>query len=186
MWIAILSIVGVLLLISILIYNSLIAKKNAVDNAFASIDAYLKKRFDLLPNLVSTVQTFMAHEKSLLTEVTKLRTEASKPNLTQEEKVELNNQFSRTLGAVNLAVENYPDIKSNTNFLQLQAAINDIEEQLSAARRAFNAATTDYNNAIQMFPSSIFAGMLGMTAKPLFAAEEFERKNIDVKKLFNS
>lgn len=180
----IIAIVAVLIII--FLFNSLIGKNNQVNNAFASIDAYLKKRYDLVPNLVSSVQTYMQHEKSTLTEITELRTRALSGNLAADEKIELNNKMSRALGTINVAVENYPELKANTNFLQLQAALNEIEEQLSAARRAFNASVNSYNNAVQMFPTNLFAMMLGYKTKAYFEAVESERANVNVKDLFKS
>jgi LemA protein len=178
-------IIAVLLLIVIL-FNSLIAKRNAVNNAFAGIDAYLKKRYDLIPNLVAAVQKYMEHERGLLNEITELRSRAISGNISDSERVELDNIISRALGAINIAVENYPDLKANTNFLQLQASLNEVEEQLSAARRAYNAAVNSYNNAVQMFPTNLVAMIMGFKARPFFEASEAERQNVNVKNLFNS
>lgn len=175
----------VVVLLIILLFNSLIGKRNQVNNAFAGIDSYLKKRYDLVPNLISSVQTYMIHEKSTLTEITELRTKAISGTLTDDEKIDLNNKMSKALHSINIAVENYPDLKANTNFLQLQAALNEIEEQLSAARRAFNAAVNSYNNAVQMFPTNIFALIMGMKSKAYFEAIEAERQNVNVKDLFS-
>lgn len=176
----------VVVLILVFMINSLIGKRNQVNNAFASIDAYLKKRYDLVPNLIASVQTYMQHEKSTLTEITELRTKALSGNLSDDEKIELNNRMGKALHSINVAVENYPDLKANTNFLQLQSALNEIEEQLSAARRAFNASVLAYNNSVQMFPSNIFAMIMGMKTKAFFEATETERGNVNVKDLFKS
>ncbi len=178
-------IIAVLLLIVIL-FNSLIAKRNAVNNAFAGIDSYLKKRYDLIPNLVAAVQKYMEHERGLLTEITELRSRAISGNISDSERVELDNKITHALGAINIAVENYPDLKANTNFLQLQAALNEVEEQLSAARRAYNAAVNSYNNAVQMFPTNLVAMIMGFKSRPFFEASEAERQNVNVKNLFNS
>lgn len=167
-----------------LVYNSLVGKKNQVENTFASIDTMLKKRYDLIPNLVSTVQTYMGHEAGVLTQITQLRSKALSGPVSNDEKVELNNQLSKTLGAIMVAVENYPDLKANQNFLQLQAALNEIEEQISAARRAYNAAVTEYNNAVEMFPTNIMAGVMGFKRKPLFEIPQDQRQNVNVKDLF--
>lgn len=179
-------IIGIIVvLIIILLFNSLIGKRNQVNNSFAGIDTYLKKRYDLVPNLVSAVQTYMQHEKGTLIEITELRSKAISGTLTDDEKIDLNNKMSKALHAINIAVENYPDLKANTNFLQLQAALNEIEEQLSAARRAFNAAVNSYNNAVQMFPTNLFALIMGMKSKAYFEAIEAERQNVNVKDLFS-
>ena len=168
-----------------LLYNSLINKKNQVQNVFASIDALLKKRYDLIPNLISTVQTYMQHEKGTLTEIAQIRAKAVSGNLTDDEKVELDNKVTKALGGIMVAVENYPDLKANQNFLQLQRSLTEIEEQISAARRAYNAAVTDYNNAIEMLPTNILASIMGYQRKQVFEISQNERQNVDVKSLFD-
>ncbi|GAB1370632.1 LemA family protein [Candidatus Kapaibacterium sp.] len=184
--IIILVVAAIVLITIISIYNSLINKRNQVDNIFATIDVLLKKRYDLIPNLVSAVQEYMKHEQGTLTKITELRSRAMDTNLNSDEKVALNNQISQALNGIKVAVENYPELKANQNFIHLQGSINEVEEQISAARRAFNATVTDYNNSVQMFPSNIMAGIMGFKVKQLFQIDETERKNVDVKKLFNS
>lgn len=178
------GIVVVVLLIGIGMYNSLIGKKNIVENAFASIDTILKKRYDLIPNLVAAVKQYMEHERSLLENVTALRAKAMSGSISSDEAINLNNEINRAVGGIMVAVENYPDLKANQNFLDLQRSLNEVEEQLSAARRAFNAAVTDFNNAIEMFPTNIVAGMMHYTQRQLFEIPESERENPDVKSLF--
>jgi LemA protein len=178
-------IIGVIFLFIIISINSLISKKNQVQNVFASIDAMLKKRYDLIPNLISTVQNYMKYEKQVLSDITQMRTKAMSGNLNPDEKVDLDNKIQKAIGGIMVAVENYPDLKANQNFLQLQAAMNEIEEQISAARRAYNASVTDYNNAVEMFPSSIFAGMMGYKRKNVFEISDEERKNVNAKELFD-
>jgi LemA protein len=166
------------------LYNSLVAKKNQVENAFATMDVYLKKRYDLVPNLVATVQQYMKHEADTLTKVTELRARAQAGNLSTDEEVAVNNQLGRAIGNIMLQVEQYPDLKANQNFLDLQGSLNEIEEQLSAARRAYNASVTDLNNAIEMFPTNLLAGMMGYSRRTLFEISEGERQNVNVKQLF--
>ena len=180
------GIVAVFVVFFILTYNGLVGKKNQVENAFASIDAMLKKRYDLIPNLVATVKQYAAHESDTLTEITELRAKAISGNLSSDEQVEINNQISKAMGGIMVAVENYPDLKANENFLQLQRSLNEIEEQISAARRAFNASVTDYNNAIEMFPSNLVAGMMNYTRRQLFEIPDEERENVNVGELFNN
>jgi LemA protein len=177
-------VIGILIISIIAIYNRLVGLRNDADKAFASIDAMAKKRYDLIPNLVATVQQYMEHERATLTEITELRAKAVSGTLSDNEKVDLDNKISRAMGGIMVAVENYPDLKANQNFIQLQGSLNEVEEQLSAARRAYNAAVTDYNNATQMFPSNIFAAMFNFKAKRLFEISEKERENVDVKSLF--
>ena len=168
-----LIILGIIFLYAIISYNTLTRKRNNVDNAFGSIDVMLKKRFDLIPNLVATVQQYAKHEEETFTKITNLRTK-SYDSLTAEE----NNFF--------MVAENYPALRSSENFMQLQKTLNETEEQLSASRRTYNAAVTDYNNSVMTFPSNIIANLFSFTKKEVFAIPEEEKVNPDVKKLFRS
>jgi LemA protein len=179
-----LIVLGAIALFAIIGYNRLVGLRNDADKAFASIDAMAKKRYDLIPNLVATVSKYMEHERGTLTDITEMRAKAMSGNLSDNEKVDLDNKISRAMGGIMVAVENYPDLKANQNFLQLQGSLNEIEEQLSAARRAYNASVTDYNNACQMFPSNVFAMIFNFKTKALFEISEKERQNVDVKALF--
>ncbi len=176
----VLGIIAFILIVFIAIYNSLIGKKNMVENAYSSIDVMLKKRFDLIPNLVATVKGYMTHENETLTKITEMRARAISGSLTSDQAVELDNM----LGRIMVSVEKYPDLKANTNFLQLQGSLNEIEEQLSASRRAFNAAVMDYNNAIEMFPSNLVAKMINYQTKQMFEIASTERNNPNVRELF--
>lgn len=178
------GVVVVVLLVVIGMYNSLIGKRNNVENAFASIDTILKKRYDLIPNLVAAVKQYMEHERGLLENVTALRAKAMSGSISSDEAITLNNEINKAMGGIMVAVENYPDLKANQNFMDLQRSLNEVEEQLSAARRAFNAAVTDFNNAVEMFPTNIMAGMMHYTRRQLFEILETERENPDVKSLF--
>ena len=175
----------VIILALVLMYNSLVAKKNQVENIFASVDTVLKKRYDLIPNLVSSVSKYMEHEKGLLEEVTKLRADANKPNISDEQKIALDAKISTALGSIMIAVENYPDLKANENVMHLQRTLNEIEEQISAARRAYNQAVTDYNNALEQIPTNFMATAMAYRRKEVFEIVEAERKNVNVKELFN-
>lgn len=184
--IIIIVVVVLLGLIIMSMYNGLVRKRNEVDNAFGGMDVQLKKRYDLIPNLVATVKQYMTHEKDLLTKVTELRGQAMQSNVSNEQKVDLDNQITGAMKGIMVAVESYPDLKSNTNFLNLQRTFNEVESQISAARRAYNAAVTDFNNGVQMFPSSIIAGMMHLSTKKVFEIPEVERQNVSAKDLFNS
>lgn len=177
-------ILAVLVIVAIGIYNSLIGKKNQVENAEASIDVMLKKRFDLIPNMVESVKAYMAHESSLLSELTALRAKAQSGGLNGEQKVALDKQMNTAMSHFNIAVENYPDLKASENFMLLQRTMNETEEQISAARRAFNAAVTDLNNAIEMFPSNLFASRMNLKQRALFEIPQEEKQNVNVGKLF--
>ncbi|WP_458700519.1 LemA family protein [Sulfurospirillum sp. 1307] len=176
----------IVLVIFVLLYNFLVSKKNQVENIYGSVDALLKKRFDLIPSLVATVKEAMKHEKSTLEEITRLRSSAMKPGLSSDEMAKIDSKLSSLLGSIMVAVEDYPELKANENTLNLQHSLNEIEEQLSAARRAFNQAVTDYNNAIEMVPTNFIANFLGYKRKQVFSINENERKNPNVKDLFNN
>lgn len=182
---ALLISLGVVALILILMYNSLIGKKNQVENIFAGVDTVLKKRFDLIPNLVASVSQYMEHEKSTLEKVTELRAAAMKPGISDEQKISLDAKLTTALGAINLAMEAYPDLKANENVMHLQRSLNEIEEQISAARRAYNQAVTDLNNSIEMFPTNIVAGWMNLSRKAVFEITVTERQNLNVHDLFN-
>lgn len=175
------SIIGIVLVLWYFsTYNRLINSDNQVGNAFSGIDVQLTKRYDLIPNLVSIAKGYMTHEKETLTKVTELRSRAMSGDVSDNEKVALNNQISGALADIKVAVENYPNLKANENFLHLQASLNEVEAQLSAARRTFNAMITSYNNQVQMFPSSIVASNMGLTAKDWFETTDVKKGNIDV------
>jgi len=178
-------IVGVVALLFVVMYNSLIGKKNNVENAFGSVDVMLKKRYDLIPNLVETVKQYMTHEKETLTKITELRTRAMSGGMSSDDKVSLENQLTKAIGGIMVAVENYPDLKASDNFDMLQRSWNEAEEQISAARRSYNAAVTTYNNGVEMFPTNIIANMLNYSRKEVFEIPETERQNISAKNLFN-
>jgi LemA protein len=158
-------------------YNGLIGKKNQVANVYASLDAMLQKRYDLIPNLVSTVQGYMKHERELLLEIVQLRNAA---NTSARSRLQDEDKMSENLKQLFALAENYPQLKASQNFLHLQATLNEVEEQISAARRAFNASITDYNNAVEMFPSSVMAGMMGLQKKQWFEIADEQRKNVDI------
>jgi LemA protein len=172
------------LLIIVSMYNGLVRKRNEVDNAFGGMDVQLKKRYDLIPNLVATVKQYANHEKDLLEKVTALRAQATSGKLSSDEKVAVDNQISAGMKGIMVAVESYPDLKANENFMNLQKTLNEVESQISAARRTYNAVITDFNNGVQSFPQNIIAGMMHLKVKEVFVIPEVERQNVDVKNLF--
>ena len=171
----------ILLLSALLIFNSLIRRKNDVENSIASIDVMLRKRYDLIPKIVETVKAYMNYERELLTEITELRIKALPQTLTAEERVQVENRLSARLTDLLVAVENYPDLKASTNFLQLQGTLNEVEEQLAASRRAFNAAVTIYNNSIEIFPSNIIASMMQYKRRSFFEIPAAKREEVSSK-----
>ncbi|MBL7872526.1 MAG: LemA family protein [Cyclobacteriaceae bacterium] len=176
---------GVLAILAMLIYNNLVVARNQVEQAFGSIDVMLKKRYDLIPNLVETVKAYMKHEKETLVQVTELRNKVSE-NAPSEEKIEIDNKLTGLMRSLMVAVENYPDLKANDQFTGLQRSWNEAEEQISAARRAYNSSVTQYNNAIEKFPSSIFASLFNHTRKVIFEIPQAERQNVSAKDMFNN
>lgn len=181
-----LIVAGLILLSIVFMYNTLISKKNQVENIFAGLDAILKKRYDLLPNLVASVKEYMVHERITLEKITELRTKGQRDTLDDSAKIALEKQLSSMLGNLMVAVENYPTLKANENFLHLQGTLNELEEQISAARRAYNQSVTDYNNAIEMFPTNFMANLMKLERKEVFSVPSSERANVDVKNLFQN
>ncbi|MBA4746828.1 MAG: LemA family protein [Muricauda sp.] len=164
-------IVLVFLLLFIFIYNNLVSKKNKTEEAYSSIDVMLKKRTDLIPQLVNTVKGYMKHEKQLLTDITKLRQQIVDQKVDDRERIQLEDRLGDKLGKLQISVEAYPDLKASENFLLLQSSLNEVEEQLSAARRSYNAAIYAFNTALEMFPSNIVAKFMGYTQKTMFTIE---------------
>ncbi len=169
----------------IALYNGLIRRRNAVDQAFSTIDVQLTQRYDLIPKLVETVKQYMTHERSLLEEIVRLRTKAVQ-STSQGDKITADNELSNAMGRLNVVMENYPQLRASDTFVQLQRSLNEVEEQLAAARRSYNAAVTDYNNAVQTFPSSLIAGSTGFGLRQMFIADVQKRADVDIKGLFKA
>lgn len=178
-------VLGILFIYIVAVYNNLTRKNNQVSNAFGSIDAMLKKRFDLIPNLVATVQQYAAHEANTLNNLTALRTK-SYNTMTTEEKAAFDQDFSQIRRNFLMVAENYPDLKASANFIQLQRVLNETEEQLAAARRTYNACVTDYNNSVMTFPSNLIANISNFKTKEVLTIPEEERAVPNVKNLFHS
>ncbi len=176
----VLIIIAVLAVAIIGMYNGLVTKRNQVENAFAGIDVQLKKRYDLIPNLVESVKGYMKHESEVLTRLAQLRT-TPYAQLTDDQKVEIDNGMRQVVEGLRVTVEKYPELKASDNMMHLQRTLTETEEQLSAARRCFNASVLEYNNSLQTFPTNILAGMFGFQKKTFFEAQESERKNVEVK-----
>jgi len=166
-----------LLLAVIFIFNSLVRKRNAADFAFSCIDVQLKKRFDLIPNLVAVVKGYATHEATVLREVTELRAQLAQTAPDTRRRFDAETQLAEKLPALIAIAESYPALKADAQFLQLQRALNEIEEQISAARRAFNAAIYDYNNAVQTIPTNFVASLCGYRTRDYFHINDTERAN---------
>ncbi|MFP4664306.1 MAG: LemA family protein [Bacteroidales bacterium] len=178
------SIVAIVILWGVGVYNRIVKSENSVDKAFGSVDAMLKKRYDLIPNLVETVKAYMTHEADTFTEITRLRTNAGSSKRTSE-KVEKYNEIEKKMRDVMFNVENYPNLKASQNFLSLQASWNITEENIAAARRYYNSAVTYYNNSIETFPALIIARMFDKKEARVFEIPHQQRHNIDAAKMFN-
>lgn len=176
--VVVIAIAFILILMLISIYNRLVRLRNNREQAFADIDVQLKQRHDLIPQLVKTVKGYMDHEKGVLTEITEARSHAMKAS-TIDEKISAENRLSQALQGFNIAVEAYPDLKANQNFLNLQEEISDVENKLAASRRFFNSATKELNNAVEVFPANMFAGMFGFKRETMFDLGTEQRKDLD-------
>ncbi|MSU75773.1 MAG: LemA family protein [Candidatus Magasanikbacteria bacterium] len=180
----VLIVVGLLVLWLIFTYNGLIRSKNQVDEATSDIDVQLKRRYDLIPNLVETVKGYMTHERETLVKLTEARTAAmaasNNPSASLADKEKAENMLSGTLKTLFAVTENYPELKASQNFLQLQDEISDTENKIQASRRFYNGNVRNFNTKIQVFPTNIFAGMMKFTKYEFFQAEAAERQNVKV------
>lgn len=175
--------VGALILLAfyfITIYNSLVVLKARIQEALSGIDVQLKRRADLIPNLVETVKGYAKHEKDVFENVTKARTALMSADSMQA-KAEANNQLTSALKSLFAVAEAYPDLKAATNFQDLQRQLEDTEDKIAYSRQFYNGNVLDYNAKVQMFPSNFVANMFGFKTYEYFAATEEERKNVQVK-----
>jgi LemA protein len=175
-WI-VLGVIVVIVIWAISVYNGLVAMRQRTNQAFADIDVQLKQRHDLIPNLVETVKGYAAHERGTLEAVIQARNAAmAAPGV--EQKVAAENMLTGALRQLFALSENYPNLKANENFRQLQSDLSDIENKLAASRRFFNNAVQEYNTGMQQFPASLFAGIFGFSQRPFFDVGE-ERAQLE-------
>lgn len=183
LWILIGIVVAIVVIIVIwyiVAYNNFIKMKNNIEEAFATIDVYLKKRFDLIPNLVETVKGYAKHESGTLEQVTAARTSVANSSTT-EERLQNENILSGTLRSLFAVAEAYPDLKANTNFLDLQAQLKQVETDLANARKFYNANVKMFNTKLQTFPTNLIAKKFNFTKQPMFeVSNEAERENVKV------
>jgi LemA protein len=175
-------IIGALAIIAIVLYNSLIKSRNRVDEAWSDIEVQLKRRYDLIPNLVETVKGYAKQESSLLENVTRARSAAMGAG-SMEEKLKDENQLSGALKSLFAVAESYPDLKSNQNFMQMQSDLTDTEDKIQASRRFYNGTVRDFNTKLQVFPTNIFGSMMGFKVREFFDIDEKgpEGQNVQVK-----
>jgi len=167
-------------LLFVIIYNDLIKQRNRVENAWAQIDVQLKRRYDLIPNLVETVKGYAKHEKTLLEDITKARAAVMSANSISET-AEASNYLSSTLKSLFAVAENYPELKANQNFMQLQKDLMETENKIAYSRQFYNDTVMKYNISIQTIPKNIVASLMGFTKKDLFETQQAERETPKVK-----
>lgn len=169
------AVVLVLLMFVVSLYNRLVRSRNGVENAFASIDVQLKQRCDLVPKLVDSMRAYMTHERGTLDELTRLRERASAAGVSADDRVALDQQMAGMIRGLMVRAEAYPDLKASETVTMLQRSLNEVEAQIAAARRTYNAVVTGFNTAIEVFPANVLAGVLGFSRKALFEATGDER-----------
>lgn len=171
---------GVLVLAFISIYNSLVGKRNKVRNSWSQIDVQLKRRFDLIPNLMETVKGYAAHERNTFEQVTTARTKYMSAS-TPQDMMKANSELTNVLGRLFAVAEAYPELKSNSNFMELQTELSKTEDKISFSRQFYNDVVMDYNNTVQMFPSSFVASITGFREEPFFNVDISEKSVPQVK-----
>ena len=180
MWIYIIIAIIVLIIIyAFALYNSFVKLNNKVKEAFSTMDVYLKKRWDLIPNIVEAVKGYAKHEKDTLKEVVELRNSAY-DKMSDEEKIKTNEQLSSGVSKMMVLAEAYPDLKANENFKDLSNQLTKVEDDIANSRKYYNGVVRIYNNKVEMFPSNIFAGLFGYKSKAMFEASANERENVKV------
>lgn len=167
----VLGLVVLVLAVLVFIYNSLVSRRNQTEEAWSDIEVQMKRRFDLIPNIVETVKGYAAHEKGVLENVTRARTQAMGAH-TPEEHSRAENMLSSTLKTLFAVAESYPDLKANVNFLDLQRELADTENKIQAARRFYNGNVRDYNTMLESFPVNMLGGTFGFVKKEFFDLEE--------------
>ena len=180
MWLyIIIAVVVVLLLMVFTTYNNFVKLNNKVEEAFSTMDVYLKKRWDLIPNIVETVKGYAKHEKSTLEEIINLRNN-SYDKMNTNDKVEVNNQLSQGISKLMAIAEAYPDLKANENFKDLSNQLTKVEDDIANARKYYNGSVRVYNDKVQMFPSNIVALIFRYKTKKMFEVNANERENVKV------
>ncbi|MBQ7633442.1 MAG: LemA family protein [Alphaproteobacteria bacterium] len=171
--------VGIAAVLVVLGYNRGVSYRNYVQEAFSTMDVYLKKRWDLIPNLVETVKNYTAHEKSLLTDLSELRTRGYN-DLSDAEKINTNLQIGKVLPQIIAVAENYPELKANQNYVQLMEQMSLVEDEIANARKYYNGTVREYNTFLDLFPTSIIGRIFGMKHAVLFEITSQQRENITI------
>lgn len=176
----ILIIVIVIIIYVLVLYNSFIKLDNKVEEAFSTMDVYLKKRWDLIPNLVETVKGYSKHEKETLSKVIDLRNNTY-DNLSNNEKIRKNEVLSNSINKIIALAESYPHLKASSNYKDLSDKLTKVNDEIANSRKYYNGCVRIYNNKVEMFPNNIFAKMFGYKSKLMFEANDKEKKNVNVK-----
>ena len=176
----IIGVIALLVIYVLVTYNVFVKMKNRVDESFSTMDVYLKKRWDLIPNIVETVKGYAKHEKSTLSDVIKLRNSAY-DNMSSDEKIKANQQLSKGITKIMALAEQYPDLKANENFKDLSTQLTKIEDEIANSRKYYNGTVRTYNDKIEMVPSNIVAGIFGFKTRTMFEVDAAERENVKVK-----
>ena len=175
----IIGVIALLVIYVLVTYNVFVKMKNRVDESFSTMDVYLKKRWDLIPNIVETVKGYAKHEKSTLSDVIKLRNSAY-DNMSSDEKIKANQQLSKGITKIMALAEQYPDLKANENFKDLSTQLTKIEDEIANSRKYYNGTVREFNDKVQMFPSNIVAKIFGYKTKNMFEVSTEERENVKV------
>ena len=163
----------------IIAYNRFVKLRNRIDESFSTMDVYLKKRWDLVPNLIETVKGYMKHENSTLKEIVKLR-KGDYDEMSEDEKIKNNSKLSSSLGKLFALAEDYPELKSSENFKELNKQLEKIEDDIANSRKYYNGTVREYNDLTQIIPNNIIAKIFGFKKQRMFGIEETERKNVKV------
>lgn len=175
----IIAIIVLIVVYALTLYNSFVKLNNKVKEAFSTMDVYLKKRWDLIPNIVETVKGYAEHEKNTLKEVVELRNSAY-DKMSDEEKIKTNEKLSSGISEIMALAEAYPDLKANENFKDLSNQLTKVEDEIANSRKYYNGVVRIYNNKVKMFPSNVFAGLFGYKSKAMFEVSSNERENVKV------
>lgn len=180
MWIYIISACIVIIVIyALVLYNSFVKLNNKVKEAFSTMDIYLKRRWDLIPNIVTIVKGYAKHENDTLKKIAELRN-STYDKMPDEEKITTNEQISNGMSKIMALAEAYPDLKANENFKDLSRQLTTVEDDIANARKYYNGVVRIYNNKVEMFPNNVLAKLFGYKSKPMFEASAYEKENVKV------
>ncbi len=179
-FIGLLIIIALLAVLAVMSYNGFVKTRNQIEEAFSTMDVYLKKRYDMIPNLVEIVKQYSIHEKETLDKIVQARSRAINAG-SVEERGQNENMLSGALKSLFAISEGYPDLKANENYLKLQKQLSDLEDEISQSRKYYNGVVKVMNNKVEIFPTNLFAKLFGFNRYPYFMADEYERQNVEIR-----